>query len=150
MDYRLATEDDAHRLSELRWEHKDSETPFDPAGKDDFILFCSNHLKKALKNELFCWVAVDNGLIVSTLYISAVRKIPKPDKPNGFWGYVTGVYTIPHLRGKGIGGALMEEAIEWSKIHGFEELIVWPSERAIPFYARAGFSEENDVMELLF
>lgn len=149
MDYRLATERDALRLAQLRWEHKDSETPFDGALRDDFISYCANYLTKAFKEGLICWVAEENELIVSTLYIQSVQKIPKPDKASGFWGYVTAVYTVPEYRNKKIGSTLMHKATEWSRARGCELLIVWPGERSVPFYERAGFQRENVVMELL-
>ncbi len=43
---------------------------------------------------------------------------------------------------------LLSKVIEWAKAEDLELLIVYPSERAISFYERAGFTAENDVMEL--
>ena len=61
---------------------------------------------------------------------------------------MTTVSTVPECRNQGVGSALMERVKAWSREQDLEELIVWPSERSVPFYERAGFSGENDVMEL--
>jgi hypothetical protein len=50
---------------------------------------------------------------------------------------------------KGIGTALLREAIAWSQQQDLELLIVWPSEEAARHYGRAGFVADNDVMELV-
>lgn len=105
-------------------------------------------MKQALEEEIYCWVAEDDGVVIAHIYVITVRKIPKPGKVNGLWGYVTAVYTVLEYRNKGIGSALMEKAIAWSREQGLEHLIVWPSEPSVPFYERAGFSKETDVLEL--
>ena len=102
-----------------------------------------------LNRTFFCWVAVDDeDRIISHIYIVIVEKLPKPGKIDGKWGYVTAVYTSPEHRNKGIGGTLMEEAKKWSRGKCLEHLIVWPSDKSIAFYECAGFSSQNDVMEL--
>jgi GNAT superfamily N-acetyltransferase len=154
MEYRLADSHDSDRLAELRWAHKnedasqDGGTPLDAAEREGFIRTCSDFLKQALQEEFFCWVAVDNKVIVSHIYVVRVRKVPKPGKLDGIWGYVTAVFTVPDYRNKGVGSSLMEQVKAWGREKGLENLIVWPSERAVPFYERAGFSSETDVLEL--
>ena len=148
MEYRLADEKDTDRLAELRWEHKNSETPFDITEKEGFVQFCSDYLKSMLQENFYCWIAEENGVIISHIYIIIVKKVPKPDKMNGIWGHVTAVYTVAEYRNKGIGSALMNKVKEWSLEQGLEHLIVWPSDRAVPFYERAGFCGINDVFEL--
>ncbi len=154
MEYRLADSQDTGRLAELRWVHKnedeplDEGAPFDAAGREGYIRTCSDFLKQALQEEFSCWVAVENKVIVSHIYVAKVRKVPKPGKLDGVWGYVTAVYTVPEYRNKGIGSALMDKVKTWSREKGLEHLIVWPSEPSVPFYERAGFSGETDVLEL--
>ncbi len=138
----------------MRWAHKnedellDKGVPFDAAGREGYIRACSNFLIQALREEFSCWVAVDNEVIVSHIYVVKVRKVPKPGKLDGVWGYVTAVYTVPEYRNNGIGSALVDRVKAWSRENGLENLIVWPSERAVPFYERSGFSGETDVLEL--
>jgi len=148
IEYRLADDNDSDRLAELRWQHKAEEESLDLSQKDDFIELCSASLKTRFKEDLYCWVAVENRIIISNIYIVVVKKVPKPEKINGLWGYITAVYNMPEYRNKGICSALMGYVKEWSRIKKLELLIVWPSERSISFYERSGFNDINDVMEL--
>jgi len=150
MIYRLATAEDAERLANLRWDHKSEDDPLDPAGKPDFVRACAEHLRQRLGDDLHCWVADEGGLVVAHIYVVIVRKVPKPSNPSAVWGYVTAVRTVPERRNQGVGGVLMEHVIAWSRERRLEEMIVWPSERSVPFYERAGFKGENEILELLF
>jgi GNAT superfamily N-acetyltransferase len=85
-------------------------------------------------------------IIISHIYVVKVKKVPKPGKLNGSWGYVTAVYTVPEHQNKGIGSMLMDAVKEWSRQQELELLIVWPSERSVPFYDRAGFNGINDIL----
>lgn len=76
-------------------------------------------------------------------------KLPRPSAPPGAWGYVTNVYTLPEWRNRRVASELLRRVIEWARAERLELLIVWPSERSVEFYERAGFSTENEVMELL-
>lgn len=148
MDYRLADDRDTNRLAELRWAHKNEDEPLNDGEHDEYVRACSDFLKQAFREEFSCWVAIENGVIVSNIYIVTVRKVPKPSKLDGVWGYVTAVYTVPEYRNKGVGSALMDRVKTWSLEHGLEYLIVWPSEQSVPFYERVGFSGKTDVLEL--
>ena len=63
-----------------------------------------------------------------------------------YFGYVTNVYTRPAYRNQGIGTQLMSNVTAWAKQQNFENLIVWPSERSVPFYGRAGFVEDVEAL----
>ena len=43
----------------------------------------------------------------------------------------------------------MKRVKEWAKEQDLELLIVWPSDRAVTFYERSGFTPENDIMQLV-
>jgi len=150
MIYRLATTNDAERLAELIWKHYDEFTPLDPAGRAEYVRVCSDHLRHRLGTDLHCWVAEDDGCIVAHIYVIIGYKIPKPGKPDAVWGRLSTVRTIPEYRNQGVGSALMEHVKAWSREQRFEELVVWPSEQSVLFYERAGFKNENEVMEMLF
>lgn len=150
MEYRMAEEKDTLRLSEMRWDFKYGESEADPGLKEDFIIEFSDFLRKGLPAGWYCWVAADNGTIISNMFIKRIEKLPELDGAISYLGYVTNVYTVPAYRNKGIGAKLMERAKEWCAGQGFELLIVWPSDESIPFYERAGFKGENEILELLF
>lgn len=150
MTYRLADVNDAERLAELLWDHVDEDTPLDSAGKAAYILLCSEHIKNRLGIDLHCWIADDSGLIAAHIYIIITPKIPKPGMLNRVSGRLSSVRTVPEYRNQGVGSALMDKVKTWSRERNLEELAVWPSERSVPFYERAGFKNENEIMEMLF
>ncbi|MDP5276772.1 GNAT family N-acetyltransferase [Chengkuizengella axinellae] len=60
---------------------------------------------------------------------------------------MTNVYSVPEVRGKGLGSQLIKEVNRWAKEMNFEFIIVWPSEHSIDFYNRNGFQLCNDSLE---
>jgi len=94
------------------------------------------------------WVAEVDGAIVSTMSVHKVTPVPRPCRASDQWGYVTDCYTVPAVRGRGIGAALLAHVIAWARDEDFEEIIVSPAERARPFYERAGFGPDDDFLLL--
>ena len=151
MIYRLANDGDLLQLSQMRWD-------FRTEGKDDqtdcdiqrFLVECTEFLKSGLvNNDWAYWVAEEDREIISHVFIKRIRKVPKPLRLWDEIGYVTNVYTKPQYRGRGIGKTLMGRVKEWAIESDLELLIVWPSERAVPFYEREGFQNKNEILELI-
>lgn len=150
MNFRLAAENDISSLVEMRWLHEFEEGNCSGIQKEGFITECKSFLKKGLEDGSWVyWIAEDNGEIIANIYINKIRKVPKPQKLFSEIGYVTNVHTKEKYRNKGIGKQLLKETVAWSKENDMELLFVWPSKRAVNFYAREGFKEQNDIMELL-
>jgi GNAT superfamily N-acetyltransferase len=150
MTYRLAGTSDVLKLSVLLWEQI---TEFDQHGtvlKDGYINDCHNHISNRLGKDLFCFIAEENGLIVSHIFILVTPKLPKLGRPNASYARLSSVRTIPSYRNKGIGGTLMNHVITFCKEKNAEEIIVWPSEDSIGYYKYAGFNSENKIMEIEF
>ena len=84
---------------------------------------------------------------MSHIFVRRVTKVPKPNRLHDEIGYVTNVYTRPAYRGQGIGSVLLERMVQWAKDRELDVLFVWPSEQATPFYERAGFSADNEILE---
>jgi len=150
MIYRQANISDTKILAGLFWEHVNEDNPLNLAEKEAYVRECSEHIKHRLGVDLHCWIADDNGRIVSHIYIILTNKIPKPGKINPKWGRLSSVRTIPEYRNQGVGSTLMDKVTTWSREQNLEELVVWPSARSVSFYERAGFEGENEVMEMLF
>jgi len=149
MIYRLATVSDAERLAELFGELVDEDEPLNPAEKEAYIKDCLENIKQRLGVDLHCWVVEDNGRIIAHANIIIAQKIPRPGRIIRKWGRLSTVRTIPEYRNQGVGSALMEKIKAWSRELHLEELLVGPSERSIPFYERAGFKHESDIMEMV-
>ncbi len=94
------------------------------------------------------WLAEDEGEIGAQIFVHRIDLVPRPCKVQDQFGYITNNYTKPAYRGQGIGSKLMEYVTQGAKNEDFELLIVYPSEEAVSYYERAGFTSENDVMEL--
>ena len=136
--YRRASEADVPALARLRRdmaaeEHPDE--PEDPAFEAAFAQFA----RGALRERWTAWVADDGGTIVATAWVHAVPKVPRPNRPARSLGYLTNVYTAPSARDRGVGSELLRHVDEWAEGEGLELLVVWPSERSVAFYERAGF-----------
>lgn len=149
MKFRIAVQEDINSLSEMRWIHSYHENNKLNVPKEEFLKECSEFLKNGMEmGNWIYWVAEDNGEIVSNVYIQKIKKVPKPHKLNAEIGYITNVHTKEEYRNKGIGTQLLKKVIEWAKTSGIELLFLWPSKRAAAFYERAGFSSQNEIVEL--
>jgi len=150
LDLRPARKADFLQLSELRWEVRaagDGEIP--AVTRAEFVSFCTGFLTRSLADgRQAIFVGVQDDLVISQISIHRVALFPRPAKLDDSMGIITENYTRPNYRNRGIGSRLLNYAIEWSREQDFELLIVYPSKQAVPFYKRAGFSIENEVMEL--
>jgi len=149
MRYRLATEGDVHALAEMRWDFRTETVVRVPAfTMEDFAAACAEFFRRALvEGHWACWLAEEDGRIISHLFIQRIRKIPNPFRLHGEFGYITNVYTRPAFRNQGIGSTLLEKVKEWAGQQDLELLILWPSDKSVNFYNRAGFSSEHEILQ---
>ncbi len=149
MDFRIATESDLDALAQMRWDFRLEESPGTPAhDRQSFLEACSAFLRQGLASQRWVyWVAVCEGTIVSHIFVQRIDKVPKPNRLNDGFGYVTNVYTTPAYRGRGIGSELMARVIQWAKAQDLECLLVGPSDASVRFYERAGFRWNEDLMQ---
>jgi len=149
MQYRLATEDDIFALAEMRWAFRtETVEPPQTITKEDFVAACAEFFRRALdEGHWTCWIAEEDGRIVSHMFIQRIRKIPSPRRFHGEFGYISNAYTRPAFRNQGIGSALIEKVKEWAGQQDLELLILWPSDLSVGFYKRAGFSSEHEILQ---
>ena len=94
-------------LSEMRWEHEYEEEGKFNISKEDFIKQCNLFLVNGFKSGTWeYWIAEENNIIVSNIYINRIRKVPKPQKLFAEIGYITNVHTKAEFRNKGVGTEL--------------------------------------------
>jgi len=146
---RLATPNDAEELARLRWSFRvEHGTPVSRTFEeflDEFRPFAAEVLADG--SPWRAWVAEheDDGRLVGCLWLQLVEKVPHPSR--GRWerpiGYVTNVYVEPELRNDGLGSELMDAATAFAREREVSEVVVWPSERSVSFYRRAGFRSEE-------
>lgn len=151
MDYRIATVADLAVLADMRWDFC-METGKHPAviDKPQFIEECLEFLHDGLNSgQWVYWVAMDDATLVAHICIQRIKKMPKPHQLFAKYGYITNVYTRPAYRSRGIGAELMQHVFAWAKAERLDTLILWPSEKALPFYQRAGFNPDNTILEYM-
>lgn len=135
---RTATDADAAELAAMRWDFRLEEAPGTPL--HDRVTFPRAYrvfLEQGLADQRWTyWIATADAQIVSHIYIQRISKVPKPNRLDDAFGYVTNVYTRPAFRNRGIGTQLMAHVLGWAKEQDLESLIVWPSTESVRFYAR--------------
>lgn len=85
------------------------------------------------------WLAEQGGEPVGMASMVEYLRMPKPGRGDSRWGYLSNMFVREDARDGGIGSALLEAVIAAADERGYARLVLSPSDRAIPFYARAGF-----------
>jgi GNAT superfamily N-acetyltransferase len=147
----MATIHDLAQLAELRWDFRNEDgTEQAVVDREEFLRTCRGFLMQGLEAGYHTyWIAEEAGEIVSQIFVHRIDMVPRPCKLRDLFGYITNNYTKPVYRRLGIGSELMRRVKQWAQDEDMELLLVHPSKEAVPFYERAGFSSENDVMELI-
>jgi GNAT superfamily N-acetyltransferase len=101
-------------------------------------------------DEWRAWTARVGDELVAAMWLHTVHRVPVPGKRAGPIGYLTNVYVIPEHRNAGLGAEILDRVTAWCRGEGFSAVIVWPTERSRPFYARGGFGRPDEplVIEL--
>jgi len=126
---REAEDRDALAVAGLRWDFRAEDDGEAPAvTREEFeavyIEFFRKGRPEASRTHI---VAAVSRQIVGHIVVQAVDMVPRPCKVVDQWGYVTDNYVRPIYRSRGIGRALLEEAIRWSVARDLELLLVWPT-----------------------
>jgi GNAT superfamily N-acetyltransferase len=150
MKYRLATKQDLLQLAQLRWDFRNEDGEEKPVVcRNEFLKVCVKFLYQGLDSGYHTyWLAEKDDQIIAHIFIHRIDLVPRPCKLKDQFGYITNNYTRPEYRNQGIGSKLMDHVKQWAEEEDYELLIVYPSADSVSFYERAGFMEENDVMQL--
>jgi hypothetical protein len=97
IEYHMASEADVEQLAVMRWDFRREEAPGTYAiDQTTFIQQCAAFLRQGLaSNQWTCWVAVRDGSIITHIFVQRIAKVPKPNRLDDAYGYVTNVYTRP-------------------------------------------------------
>ena len=150
LEHRMATKADLPQIADLRWRLRVDDAPVSNAAAyyrfvADFIRICAQEWRP---EEMIHWIAADGELVLAVMSIAIVRKLPSPENLRGRWGYISNSYVLPEARNAGVGQKLLTAIEAWARAEDLELLLVWPSERAYPFYERAGFRRHPDPLVL--
>lgn len=135
---------DVDELARLRWEFRlETGTP-SSLTRAAFEAEMRGFAREALAegSPWRVWVAEDAGRVVGCVWLQLVERVPHPDLPR--WGrpiaYLTNMYVEPGRRDRGLGRRLLDVALAFAHEREVDGVVLWPSQRSVPFYERAGFS----------
>jgi GNAT superfamily N-acetyltransferase len=92
------------------------------------------------------WLAEVDGRAVGMMNLAVFDRMPRPGEPPSSWGYLANAFVLPAYRDRGIGGKLLGALLGYADAHRFARVVLSPSQRAIPFYERAGFAPANSLL----
>ncbi len=118
----------------------------DAAAEEAFVhRFASWH---AAEPHRWFWIAEIGDDPVGMLNMLEFVRMPRPGRPESRWGYVANVFVVPAHRDAGIGGRLLQEAIGRAHARDYARVVLSPSPRSVPLYARLGFQPATSLMVL--
>ena len=85
------------------------------------------------------WLAVLGAEAVGMASMLEYRRMPRADRPDSRWGYLSNMFVRDDHRNRGIGSALLAAVVATADERGYARLVLSPTGRALPFYRRAGF-----------
>ncbi len=117
---------------------------------DEMSKVTATYLEKKLeKNEFVAWVGeTDEGVIIACSAISFYELPPKPWNLDGKYAYVSSMFTEPDYRGKGLGGKLLQAALDYAREMDITVATLHATESGELLYRFFGFQKTSE-MELL-
>ena len=151
MDLRVrrASNDDVPAIAALR-RASTREQAGSPVEDDDFEAELAEWFARE-RQQRITWLAEVDDRAVGMLNLVVFTRMPKPRSAaaSGWapqWGYVANVYVEADRRNRGVGRAMLDEAVAYADDRRFARLLLSPSERSVPFYERAGFAPATSLM----
>lgn len=141
---RVAHDRDVAELARLR-RLMDAEEGFEPGltFDDDFARWFRTH-----GGAFTIVVAELDNRLIGTVWLELVERVPRPAEVDPApVGYVTFTFVEPAHRNAGVGTAMLDALRRIAVEQRCETLIVWPSERSVSLYERAGFAPPGALLE---
>lgn len=133
---------DTPGLIELRtkWTVEQTGDPLeDPNFENDYRSWEANNPRTTFVAEL-------NGVLEGMLNLMVFERMPKPSKKSTCWIYLGNAFVMAEHRNLGVGGHLMEAAIQFSQDIHAARIVLSPSEESQGFYARHGFDRADELL----
>lgn len=151
MQIRLAKETDYGQLAEMKWLHcEEDEADYgeekyslNSVDKEtfqtEFVLFMKNH------PAYRAYTACDGETVASAMFVYLIPKTPKPGREQKYIAYLTNVFTRKEYRNQSVGARLMQHIQTELAKENCELIFAWPSEKAVGWYGRMGFSPDDEL-----
>jgi GNAT superfamily N-acetyltransferase len=85
------------------------------------------------------WLALVDGRPAGMASLFEYRRMPRPDRLDSRWGYVSNMFVLEPFRNRGIGTALLNAIIGAAEDRDYARLVLSPSDEALGLYRRMGF-----------
>jgi GNAT superfamily N-acetyltransferase len=140
---RIATSEDAPALAVLRraWTAEQHGPVDDPGFEARFLDWYERESARRLS-----WLAEADGEMVGMMNLAVFERMPQPGRDAGTWGYLSNSFVLAAYRNQGIGSLLLCALLAHADDHGYLRVVLSPSQRAIPFYQRAGFAFDTGLL----
>ena len=92
------------------------------------------------------WLGEGSGEPVGMMNLALFERMPRPGRDSGTWGYLANAFVLRPYRDQGIGRLLLDALLAHVDARGYVRVVLRPSERAIPFYLRAGFTPDGGFL----
>ncbi len=80
--------------------------------------------------------------------ICVYREMPSPDNPSGWCAYLMNIYVCPNVRGRGIGGRVVDWLVKQAKQRDITKIYLETSGSGRKLYEKMGFSDMANMMAL--
>ena len=128
------------RITQLREEGATEELDLVPALND----YYHRHMADG---TFVSWLALDGEKIVGTSGMSFVEKPPYFGCPSGKIGLLSGMYTDPAYRRRGIARELLTRVIDEARAYGCGTVQITASDMGILLYTDFGFVKNANFMQ---
>ena len=151
MNIRSAEEKDYRQLAEMKWLHCEEddidyhEHNLEGVDKEMFLSEFIRFLQEHKEYQIF--VADDGGVVACAMFVYLVPKTPRPNGKANYIAYLTNVYTRKEYRNQMIGTKVLDHIKAYLTGIRCELVFAWPSDNSTKWYARNGFSQENEMFE---
>jgi GNAT superfamily N-acetyltransferase len=144
-EIRIATWDDRAAVASLRraWTEEQAGAPVED---DAFTARFEEWLERE-QHQRVTWLGHVGGAPVGMLNLLVFTRMPRPGQQrNSRWGYLANFFVRPEHRNGGLGSRMLAACTAYADDHGFVRVVLSPSERSVPFYARGGFEPATSLM----
>jgi len=143
---RPARNDELDAVAELRWQWilENEQTP--ATTREEFV----RHFvawSRANASSHRCLVLVRDHVVIGMAWLAITQRVPTPRSLSRSSGDVQCVYVVPEERSNGHGGLLINAVLDLARELGVERVTVHSSSRAVPAYARHGFSNSRQLLQ---
>lgn len=113
----------------------------DPAYPEAFASWFASE-----QHQRVTWLGLVDDQPAGMLNLLVFTRMPRPGTLVSRWGYLANFFVLAEHRGGGLGSALLEACTSYADAEDFVRIVLSPSERSVPLYARTGFRAATSLM----